>query len=213
MLLIRPRRRGRLEQHGRRPVLTGRGPEAASSLQEPCGSGSSFRMKQVDARASIYVAAVQRPSLSFHSVSKGSSQTNMCPRPCGPRPFISLVPMGGNASIGKNIIWRSSVPDDRHEKAISGMALGVASRAGKGNCDGGQIKPMGEPAEIVTAGQVPRGVGVLRALRRRPGNSNSRGPVNCRYLFRPTSPSPRTIIGGCGSPSSPSMLAGDGPSR
>jgi hypothetical protein len=65
MPLIRPRPRGLVEQHGRRPVLTGRGPEAASTNQESVDSGWSFRMKQLDARASrsivLIAVALARP--------------------------------------------------------------------------------------------------------------------------------------------------------
>ena len=55
--LLTPRPRGTLEQHkARRSLGRERGPSAASSVQEPVGSGWSFVRKQkLDARASIQI--------------------------------------------------------------------------------------------------------------------------------------------------------------
>jgi hypothetical protein len=59
MPLIRPRPRGITEQHGRRPVFTGRGPEAASTIQEPAALVGRFeRSSWTLARRSIVFGGV-----------------------------------------------------------------------------------------------------------------------------------------------------------
>jgi len=53
MPLQQARSKASIEQHGRRPVLTGRGPEAASILQEPAAQVDRFAGSSWTLRASF----------------------------------------------------------------------------------------------------------------------------------------------------------------
>ena len=143
MLLAQPRPRGRLEQHGRRPVSRG-AVHAASNLQEPGGSGWSFWAKQVDARASIKLS--HRRASARRAVSSLSnvvwSLIGCPPSKDGRTSFRRL---------GKSKAQKSGRSRDR---SVAGLQPGQRSRCLYATNDGGRKQsPLARPRLVVAEGR------------------------------------------------------------
>lgn len=133
---IRPRPRGSAEQHGRRPF---RGAvQAASALQEPGGSGWSFRMKQLDACASLKLYSWP---CGRHGARYSPSQVSEWPSARLPAGAIAPRPSTGRGRTIKNRSVARLV-------AIRSLSLGQARPGAAAERQGRQQPPARfQPAE------------------------------------------------------------------